>query len=108
MAEGEGFEPRYGFRTVVFKNTAISERLNMELRAEFFNILNHPNFANPLLPAFVAGPGSNLSNSCSCRFPAAGNRAVGNVGYQIVGTGDVSVGNLFLAGGGRRGIQLAA
>ena len=92
----------------VYKNTAISERLNMELRAEFFNILNHPNFANPLLPAFVADPGSNLSNSCSCGFHAAGNREVGNGGYQIVATGDVGVGNPFLGGGGPRGIQLAA
>ena len=92
----------------IYKNTNVSERLSMELRAEFFNILNHPNFANPFLPAFVADPGSNLSNTCSCGFHAAGNREVGNAGYQIVATGDVGVGNPFLGGGGPRGIQLAA
>ena len=92
----------------VYKNTAITERLSLQLRAEFFNILNHPNFANPLLPAFVADPGSNLSSSCSCGFHASGNREVGNGGYQIVATGDVGVGNPFLGGGGPRGIQLAA
>ncbi|MBV9341855.1 MAG: TonB-dependent receptor, partial [Acidobacteria bacterium] len=91
----------------VYKNTAITERMNVELRAEFFNILNHPNFANPLLPAFVADPGSNLSSACSCGFHSSGNREVGNGGYQIVATGDVGVGNPFLGGGGPRGIQLA-
>ena len=31
----------------VLKNTALSERLNLQFRAEFFNILNHANFATP-------------------------------------------------------------
>jgi len=92
----------------IFKNTAITERLNMQLRAEFFNILNHPNFANPILPSFVADPGSNLSSTCGCGFNIAGNREVGNGGYQIAATGDVGIGNPFLGGGGPRGIQLAA
>lgn len=85
----------------IYKTTAISDRLNVQLRAEFFNVLNHPNFANPFLPAFVADPGAN-------GFQAAGNREVGVRGYQIVATGDVGVGNPFLGGGGPRGIQLAA
>ena len=38
----------------VTKNTRIYERLNVQLRAEFFNILNHPNFA---LPAGSINPG---------------------------------------------------
>lgn len=84
----------------------------MQLRAEFFNILNHPNFANPFLPAFVADPGANLNanSPCGCGFnvPAGKNREVGNGGYHIVATGDVGVGNPFLGGGGPRGIQLAA
>jgi hypothetical protein len=29
------------------KNTAITERVNMQFRAEFFNILNHTNFGTP-------------------------------------------------------------
>jgi len=85
----------------IYKNTAINERLSMQLRAEFFNILNHPNFANPFLPAFIADPGGN-------GFGINGNREVGVGGYHIVATGDVGVGNPFLGGGGPRGIQLAA
>jgi hypothetical protein len=85
----------------IYKNTAITERLKMQLRAEFFNVLNHPNFANPFLPAFIADPGVN-------GFGVSGNREVGQGGYPIVATGDVGIGNPFLGGGGPRGIQLAA
>jgi len=94
----------------IYKNTTITERLKLQLRAEFFNILNHPNFANPLLPAFIADPASNVNQlTCGCGFKAgANNREVGNGAYQIVATGDVGIGNPFLGGGGPRGIQLAA
>jgi hypothetical protein len=79
----------------------------MQLRAEFFNLLNHPNFSSPLLPAFIADPASNLG-TCRCGFGAGANaREVGNGGYQITATGDVGIGNPFLGGGGPRGIQLA-
>jgi hypothetical protein len=37
------------FNFAVFKNTAITERVNMQFRADFFNLPNHPNFANPFL-----------------------------------------------------------
>jgi hypothetical protein len=85
----------------VYKDTAITERVNMQLRAEFFNLLNHPNFASPYLPAFIADPGIN-------GFQQVGNREVGVGGYPLQATGDVGVGNPFLGGGGPRGIQLAA
>ena len=92
----------------IYKNTAITERLTVQLRADFFNILNHPNFANPVLPAFIADPASNLAQGCTCGFHVNGNREVGNGGYQITATGDVGIGNPFLGGGAPRGIQLAA
>jgi hypothetical protein len=82
----------------------------MQLRAEFFNLLNHPNFSNPVLPAFIADPASNINSACVCGFipNANGTRELGNGAYQISATGDVGIGNPFLGGGGPRGIQLAA
>ena len=32
----------------IFKNTAITERVNFQIRAEFFNLFNHPNFGAPV------------------------------------------------------------
>ena len=95
----------------IYKDTKLTERISLQLRADFFNILNHPNFANPVLPAFIADPASNISSKCACGFAVGGpndTREVGNGAYQIVATGDVGIGNPFLGGGGPRGIQLAA
>jgi hypothetical protein len=93
----------------IYKNTAITERVSVQFRADFFNLLNHPNFANPVLPAFIADPAANITTACTCGFVQGGNnREVGNGGYQITATGDVGVGNPFLGGGAPRGIQLAA
>ncbi|MGA9390962.1 MAG: TonB-dependent receptor [Candidatus Sulfotelmatobacter sp.] len=93
----------------IYKNTAITERMTLQIRADFFNILNHPNFANPVLPAFIADPAANISTACGCGFaPPSNGREAGNGAYQITATGDVGIGNPFLGGGGPRGIQLAA
>ncbi len=93
----------------ISKDTGISERIKMQFRADFFNILNHPNFSNPVLPSFIADPATNLSSSCGCGFGLNGSntREVGNGGYGITATGDVGIGNPFLGGGGPRGIQFA-
>jgi hypothetical protein len=86
----------------IYKTTQLGERLSMQLRAEFFNVVNHPNFASPFLPLFIADPAQNgfaLNNA---------GREVGANGYALGATGDVGIGNPFLGGGGPRGIQLAA
>ena len=104
----------------IYKDTVLTERVTMQLRADFFNVLNHPNFSNPVLPSFIADPASNPisplfqypdgTHGCACGFapPNAAGREVGNGAYQITATGDVGIGNPFLGGGGPRGIQLAA
>ncbi len=85
------------FNLSIFKNTPITERVTLALRAEFFNILNHPNFASPILPAFAADIGSP---------DAATGQHSGS--YALTTTGDVGIGNPFLGGGGPRGIQFSA
>ena len=85
------------FNFSVYKNTALTERVNLQIRAEFFNLLNHPNFSNPELPNFIADVGSpDFLTGRHSGF------------YQITATGDTGIGNPFLGGGGPRGIQLAA
>ena len=86
----------------IYKNTPITERLGAQVRADFFNLPNHPNFANPFLPNFIADPAYN-----GFSLNSAGTREVGTGYYPITATGDVGIGNPFLGGGGPRGIQLA-
>ncbi len=77
---GPGFW-NYDFSTT--KNFQFRERFQLQFRAEFFNIFNHPNFA---LPSNVVSPGS----------PTAG---------LITQTPDVAQGNPGLGGGGPRVMQ---
>jgi hypothetical protein len=42
----------------LLKNTRIKERLNVQFRAEIFNIFNHANFGIPDLNAFTAVGGT--------------------------------------------------
>jgi len=66
------------FRDSVFRDWDMSvtkefefrERLSAQFRAEFFNVLNHPNFANP-----YGGPNGYLNNDLS-----------GGVGWDVAGS----------------------
>src|SRR5580698_2134606 len=93
------------FNFSVFKDTSLAEHVTMTLRAEFFNLLNHPNFVNPFLPNFISDIGApNAANSSNV---LTGGYAPGSY-YPITATGDVGIGNPFLGGGGPRGVQFAA
>src|ERR1700752_2704152 len=81
----------------IFKDTNITEKLRLQLRAEIFNIFNHPNFSNPLLPSFAADMTSSVD-------PVTG---FGTGFLPITVTPDVGIGNPFMGGGGPRNIQLA-
>ncbi len=91
---GRNTFPDSGFRNLDFslaKNFHFGERLRAQFRAEFFNILNHPNFANPY--GGQNGYGQNDPGApgfgCGCATPdiAAANPAVGSGGPRSVQLG---------------------
>ncbi len=91
--------PHYrNFDLSLFKTTAITDQIKLQLRLEAFNLCNHPNFSSPLLPSFIADAAYNGLD--------ATGRGTGFLPITV--TPDVGIGNPFLGGGGPRNIQLAA
>ena len=83
-----------GFRNFDFslaKNFHFGERYRLQLRAEFFNIFNHPNFANPYggQNGFGLNDPSVRPFGCGCATPdiAAANPAVGSGGPRSIQLG---------------------
>jgi hypothetical protein len=85
-----------GFRNVDFtiaKNWKFGERLAAQFRAEFFNIFNHPNFANPFGGqngyAHNDPSGGGGFFGCGCATPdvAAANPVIGSGGARAVQLG---------------------
>jgi outer membrane receptor protein involved in Fe transport len=98
------------------KDTKLNERLNMQLRADVFNLFNHPNFSNPTLPNFLVNLENNglvapVPGDPKCALSNGplfkGCRAVGPGFLPTTATPDVAIGYPFLGGGGSRNIQLA-
>ncbi len=86
-----------GFRTMdasITKAFKIKERLTTQFRAEFFNVLNHPNFVNP-----YGGPGGNAATLDPTAASSSG------YGY-VLATPDQAGSNPVLGSGGPRSIQL--
>ena len=71
------------------KDTHFGERVTMQLRAEFFNVTNHPHFASPQATTLF-----NVDPSVSSTFGFAG------------ATPDVAAANPVIGTGGPRNIQL--
>jgi hypothetical protein len=99
-----------GYRNLDFsitKNTRIKDQLTLQFRAEFFNILNHPNYAQPnhnIIPGFIddGSPGSPQIDP----NPSAYQDGVLQPMGLITQTPDVAQTNPGLGGGGPRVIQL--
>ena len=79
----------------VIKNFTFGERAKLELRGEFFNVLNHPNFA---------GVDTDLSDGFSSNPNPLFNGTVGQAFY----TPDIAASNPVVGSGGSRHIQLGA
>ncbi len=91
---GRNIFPDSGFKNMDFsiaKNWHFGERFHAQFRAEFFNILNHPNFANPYggQNGFGFNDPSVGGFGCGCATPdvAAANPAVGSGGPRSVQLG---------------------
>ena len=82
------------------KDNKLTERVNMQFRVNFYNLFNHPNFANPLWPNFGV---DFLQNGLT----VAGNKGLGTGFLPLTVTPDVGVGNPFLGSGGSRNIEMA-
>ena len=93
------------------KNTHLGEQLTVQLRADFFNIFNHPNFSNPLMPNFgLDGFANNkfVGSGAGTQGKIVANGNVSGNGFiQTTTTPDVGTGNPYLGGGGPRSAQLA-
>ncbi|MEX2264284.1 MAG: TonB-dependent receptor [Bryobacteraceae bacterium] len=61
---GPGF---FNWDAAVFKNTALTEKVRLEFRAEFFNILNHPNFGIPASNISVPATVGRISSATDPR-----------------------------------------
>lgn len=97
------------FDLAIFKNTSLTERFVMQLRVEFFNLPNRPNFTNPIMPAFIADAVGTAGIDGAKVVNGSPNPNFGHMlgHYALASTADVGIGNPFLGGGAPRGIQLA-
>ena len=88
---GRGIFRDAGFYNVdfsVFKNFHFKERYNATFRAEFFNLFNHPDLANPYSFGTGNDPSAPPLFGCGCATP------------------DVAAGNAISGSGSARNIQL--
>jgi hypothetical protein len=100
---GYGTTSRNMFRDHGFRNLDLSvtkafkfkEYLTAQFRAEFFNILNHPNFVNP-----AGGPGGGGAS-----LDPSGAGVTTGLGY-VSNTPDIASSNPVLGSGGPRAMQL--
>jgi hypothetical protein len=96
MQRNSVYGPRFfDLDFAITKDTSITEHVSLQLRAEFFNIFNHPNFA---LPNFFVSPG----------FIAGGTPTGASAQGLITQTPDQAQTNPGLGGGGPRVIQIGA
>jgi outer membrane receptor protein involved in Fe transport len=91
----------------IIKNTRLNERFNLQFRADAFNVLNHPNFSNPLLPSFFDDISGFATPGKTGTFQSFNPKLQPVPYFPIVATVDSGIGNPILGGGGPRSFQFA-
>jgi carboxypeptidase family protein/TonB-dependent receptor-like protein len=73
----------------IVKDTHLGEAVKLQFRAEFFNILNHPHFANPAASTLLLEDPSSSNFGCACATPdvAAANPVIGTGGSRNIQLG---------------------
>jgi hypothetical protein len=100
--------PNYtNFDFSLTKTSHLTETVTMELRCDFFNIFNHPNFSNPLLPGFGIDVFGSSHVDGSRLVAGADPSTTGSQFLATTATPDVGSGNPYLGGGGPRSTQIA-
>ncbi len=96
----------HNFDFSISKDFRVNERVKVNFRADFFNLFNHPNFTNPVLPDF----GITFLQNGGVFVDTGALDLLGELrGDGFLGarnTPDTAIGNPFLGGGGPRNIQL--
>jgi hypothetical protein len=64
------------------KTTPLTEKKKLELRAEFFNLFNHANFASPVPSVFNSGR-TRSGNACQIRSTTTDNRQI-QLGMKLI------------------------
>ena len=61
---GPGF---FNWDAAIFKNTMLTNKVRLEFRVEFFNVLNHPNFGLPASNISVPATVGRISSATDPR-----------------------------------------
>jgi hypothetical protein len=72
ILDGPGFK---NFDFSVSKNNHLTEQVNLQFRAEFFNIANHPNFGLPI---------GNISNNARGTITSVANGRTIQLGLKLI------------------------
>lgn len=67
----------------LLKNTAIRERLNLQFRAEFFNVLNHANFATPNTIVFTSAGSAPVNTAGTINATSTSSRQI-QLGLKLI------------------------